>query len=123
LLQASIAFGASGSAAPTNTPVRVELCTCTFATNGTAGTNNTSETPVQWAGRVMASGCTAMSAWTSEPTALTVIDEFLIHPQQGVKEPFALGAEADCDLNNGFVLRVTAVDAVTCRPGFRFARN
>lgn len=123
LLMASIAFNASGSSAPTNEPVLIQLCTCTFATNSTPGTNNTTEAPVQWAGRVMAHGCTAMSDWTAEPTALTIIDEFLIHNQQGIKEPLPLGGEPDADLNQGFVLRVTSPNNVACRPAFRFARN
>lgn len=122
LLQAGIAFDASGASAPTNEPVLIELCTCTFATNA-PGTASTTEVPVQWAGRVMAHGCTAASAWTSEPTVITVLDEFLVHNQQGIKEPFPLALEPDCDLNQGFVLRVTSPNAVNCRAAFRFARN
>jgi len=122
LTQVGIAFDASGAAAPTNEPVLIELCYATFATNA-PGTNSTSETIVQWAGRTMASGCTAASNWTSEPTVLTVLDEFLIHNQQGLKEPFALGLEPDTDLNHGFVLRILSPVDVNCRPSFRFARN
>jgi hypothetical protein len=94
----------------------------TFATNA-PGTASTSETIQQWAGRIMAHGCTAASDWTTEPTALTVMDEFLIHPQTGIKEPFSLGLELDCGLNEGFVLRITAPDVVRCRPSFRWTRN
>jgi len=122
LTQAGIAFDASGASAPTNEPVLIELCIATFASNA-PGTASTTETVQQWSGRAMASGCTAASDWSSEPTVLTVIDEFLIHSQQGIKEPYSLGLEPDCDLNNGFVLRVTAPDVVRCRPSFRFARN
>lgn len=122
LTQAGIAFDASGAAAPTNEPVLIELCMATFATNA-PGTASTSETIQQWSGRIMASGCTAASDWTSEPTVLTVLDEFLVHQQQGIKEPFALGLEPDCGLNEGFVLRVTSPDIVRCRPSFRFTRN
>lgn len=122
LLMASIAFDASGSSAPTNEPILVELCTCTFATNA-PGTASTSETPDQWAGRVLTHGTTAASNWTTEPTVLTPIDEFLIHGQQGMKEFFPLGQEPDTALNDGFVLRVTSPAAVNCRPAFRFARN
>jgi len=46
-----------------------------------------------------------------------------VHSQQGIKEPFGLGLEADCGLNEGFVLRITAPDVVRCRPSFRFTRN
>lgn len=123
LLLASIAFNASGSSAPTNEPILIQLCYCTFASNSTPGTNNTTENPVQWAGRQTAHGCTAMSDWTAEPTVLTILDEFLIHGQQGIKEPLPLGGEPDSDLNQGFVLRVTSPNNVSCRPAFRFARN
>lgn len=122
LQMASIAFDASGASAPTNEPVLIELCSCTWASS-TPGTNSTAETVVQWGGRVMASGCTVASNWATEPTVLTVIDEFLIHPQQGIKEPFGMGVEPDCDLNQGFALRVTSPATVNCRPAFRFVRN
>lgn len=122
LAVASIAFDASGASAPTNEPILIELCVATFATNA-PGTNSASETIVQWSGRVMASGCTAASAWSAEPTVLTVIDEFLIHPQTGIKEPYGLGAEPECDLNQGFVWRVTSPAVVNCRPAFRFTKQ
>lgn len=117
----SITFDQSGSAAPTNEPVLVELCTCTFATNA-PGTNSTSETPAQWNGRVLTHGTTAASNWTAEPTVLTVEDEWLIHPQSGMKEYYPLGDEPDTALNEGFVLRVTAPNAVNCRPAMRAIR-
>jgi hypothetical protein len=118
-----MSFDASGSSAPTNEPILCELCYCTFATNGTAGTNNTSETPIQLAGRVMTHGMSGYSAWTSEPTALTVLDEYLCHGQQGFKEFMGLGQEFDTALNEGFVIRVTAPNAVNCRPTLRVYRN
>jgi hypothetical protein len=117
----SIAFDQSGSSAPTNEPITVELCYATFATQS-PGTASTSETPIQWSGRVMTVGFTAASAWTSEPTALTVLDEFLVHPQSGFKEYYPLGDEPECTLAEGFVLRVTAPNAVNCRPAMRVSR-
>jgi hypothetical protein len=116
---------ASGSSAPTFEPMLCELCYCTFATNATPGTNNTSETPVQLAGRVMAHGMTAMSAWTAgnEPTVLTVLDEYPLHPQQGMKEFMGLGQEFDTDLNHGFVIRVTSANALSVRATLRVYRN
>ena len=120
-----VSFDASGATAPTNEPVLAELCYCTFATNATPGTNNTTETPVQLGGRVMAHGMTAMSAWTAgnEPTALTVLDEFLCHGQQGFKEFMGLGQEFDTDLNHGFVIRLTSPAVVNARPTLRVYRN
>jgi hypothetical protein len=117
----SFAFDQSGSSAPTNEPVLIELCYATFATNA-PGTNSTTETPAQWSGRVTAHGTTCASAWTTEPTALTVLDEFLLHPQSGTREHFPLGDEPDTALGEGFVLRMTAPNAVNVRPAFRFSR-
>jgi hypothetical protein len=118
----SIAFDASGSTAPTNEPILVELCRATFASNA-PGTNSTSETPEQLSGRVTAHGMTAASNWTTEPTVLSVLDEFLCHGQQGFKEFMGLGQEFDTDLNHGFVIRVTSPAVVNCRPSLRVYRN
>lgn len=92
-------------------PVYVEVCYCTFATNATPGTNNTSESSNirQQYGRVLANGMTAMSAWTAEPTALTTIDDFWLDPNKGlIVYDYLLGQEPDTALNEGFVLRMTA---------------
>lgn len=121
LKMVSIAFDGSGSSAPTNEPILVEVCYSTWATNS-PGTNSTSETPAQLSGRVMTVGATAASNWSAEPTALTVLDEYLLHPQSGIKEYLPLGDEFDSTLAEGFVLRVTAPNAVNCRPGMRFSR-
>lgn len=123
LLGYSVSLRDTGASAPTNEPVLVELCTCTFATNSTPGTGNTTETPVQVSGRVMAHGMTAFSASTSEPTVITPFDEFTLHGQQTIKEWFPLGCEADCALNEGYVIRMTSPYAVDCRATFRVARN
>lgn len=92
-------------------PVYVEVCYCTFATNATPGTNNTNENSNvrQHYGRVLANGMTAMSAWTSEPTVLTAIDDFWLDPNKGlVIYDYLLGQEPDTALQEGFVLRMTA---------------
>ncbi len=123
LLAFSVSLRASGASAPTNEPILVELCTCTFATNSTPGTGNTTETPEQIAGRVLAHGMTAFSASTSEPTVISPIDEFTLHGQQVIKEWFPLAQEPDCALNEGFLLRLTAPNAVDCRATMRVARN
>ena len=100
-------------------PVLVEICYCTFATNSTPGTNNTNENTNirQHYGRVMASGMTAMSNWTSEPTVLTVLADFLLDPNKGlIIYDYLLGQEPDTDLNHGFAIRCTAA---TGTPGAR----
>jgi hypothetical protein len=118
LKKASISFDGKVS---TNEPVVVELCYCTWATNG-PGTNSTTETPIQWYGRVLAHGITAASAWSAEPTVISVLDEFLIHPQTGVMIPIPLGDTPDCALGEGFALRCTAPDAVNARAGLYWER-
>jgi len=122
LKMVSVSFDQSGASAPTNEPILIELGTCTFATNA-PGTNSTSETPIQYNGRVLTHGTTAASNWTTEPTAITVIDEYLVHPQSGLKEYFPLGDEPDTALNDGFILRITAPNAVNCRPAMRACRG
>lgn len=116
--EANVYFdGASSSAVP----VLVELCYCTWATNG-PGTNSTSVTPAQWSGRVLAAGFTAGKTWTAEPTVLTVIEEMLIHPQAGIKYQIPLSGEPDCALGAGFALRVTAPAIVNVRGTLRVQR-
>jgi hypothetical protein len=117
----SLAFDQSGSSAPTNEPVLVEFVYCTFGANP-PGTNSTSETPIQWSGRVTAHGTTAASNWTAEPTTISILDEFLCHPQSGFKEYFPLGDEPDTALGEGFAIRLTAPNAVNVRPTMRFTR-
>ncbi len=105
-------------------PVLVELMLSTWATNGTMGTNNTSTTPHQRNGRVIASGVTSGANWTSEPTVLTVIRNFLLTPAGGTLiYDFPLGTEPDCDLSQGFAIRCTAPAAVNVRAGLTWARN
>ena len=114
----------SGSSAPTAVPLLVEICYCTFATN-TPGTNSTSETPIQTYGRVIAHGVTAASAWSSEPTVLSVWDEFALHPQQMMKEGLPFGEEYDTDVSDGFAMRVTNPSGnptVIMRPSFHWER-
>lgn len=124
LKKVSLGARGSGSSAPTAVPLLVEICYCTFATN-TPGTNSTSETPAQTYGRLIAHGVTAASAWTAEPTALTVLDEFALHPQQMMKEGLPFSEEYDCDVSDGFVMRVTnptGNPTVTMRPMFHWER-
>lgn len=96
-------------------PVLVELCYATFASNS-PGTNSTSETPVQKSGRLLTAGFTAGSAWTAEPTVLTVLEEHCAAPDKGIWfKQFPLGQEPDCALAEGFVIRVTAAATVDLR--------
>lgn len=118
LKQASIAFdGVTAS----NTPVVVELCYATFATNS-PGTNSTSVTPAQQSGRVLTAGFTAGKGWTTEPTVLTVLEEHLVHPTAGMIYQIPLSDEYDCALGEGFVMRVTAPQVVNCRATLKVSR-
>lgn len=95
------------------TPVLVELCYVTFATNA-PGTNSTSRTPVQTYGRVAASGVTAASAWTAEPTVVTVLKQYYVAANGGlVIEEWAPDHGFDTALGEGLAIRVTTSAAGT----------
>lgn len=99
----------------TAVPVLVELCMATFATSA-PGTNSTTVIPVQSYGRSLAAGFTAAKSWTTEPTVLSTIKEFLVAPDKGLfAYQFPLGQEPDCALGEGFVIRVNAPAAVNAR--------
>lgn len=96
-------------------PVLVELCYATFATNA-PGTNSTSVTPAQVYGRVIAHGVTAARTWTTEPTVLTVLDEWLLTPNGGLAlYDIPLGDTPDSAVAEGFTVRLTAPATVNAR--------
>lgn len=124
LKKISMGSRGSGSTIPTAIPLLIEICYCTFATNP-PGTNSASETPAQTYGRTIAHGMTAASEWSTEPTVLTVLDEYSLHPQQMMKEGLPFGEEFDADVSNGFVMRVTnptGNPTVPLRPMFHVER-
>ncbi len=99
----------------TAVPALVEACYSTWATNPPA-TASTATTPRQRLGRVLVAGFTSGKTWTTEPTALTVIAEFLLTPNGGTLiYDFPLGTEPDSALAEGFVLRLTAPAIVNAR--------
>lgn len=104
-------------------PALIEVCGCTWATNGTMGTNNTAVTPAQAYGRSLTAGFTAGKNWTSEPTVLTVLEEFLLTPNGGtILYDWPLGDTPDSALDQGFAIRVTAPAAVNARAGMLVER-
>jgi len=112
LKEFEVAFDGVTSSA---TPVLVEICYATFATNS-PGTNSTSVTPSQCYGRVLTAGFTAGKNWSAEPTVLTVIKEFLLAADKGfVAFQWPLGREPDTALAEGFVIRCTAPAGVNVR--------
>lgn len=103
-------------------PVLVEVCAATFATNA-PGTASTSVTPGLRYGRSTTVGWTAAKTWTTEPTALTVLDEFLVTPNAGlVIRDYSLGQTIDTPLGEGLLLRCTSPAAVNVRATMLFER-
>jgi len=101
----------------TAVPVLVEVCYCSFATNG-PGTQSTSVTPTLLYGRSTTLGWTAAKSWNAanEPTTITPFDEFLLSPNGGlVMYDYPLGTTPDTNLGEGIVLRCTAPAAVNVR--------
>lgn len=96
-------------------PVLIEICYCTFGANS-PGTNSTSVTPAQIYGRALTVGFTAGKNWTTEPTTITVLEEFLLTPNGGsFAYQWPLGQEPDAALAEGLVIRCTAPATVNVR--------
>lgn len=113
--------GFNGTSA-SEAPVLIELCYATFATNS-PGTNSTSVTPAQIYGRAITVGATAAKTWTTEPTVLTVLQEWLLTPNGGlVFYDFPLGDTPDSAVSEGFVIRCTAPAAANVRASLEFER-
>lgn len=107
-------------------PALVELVTSTNASNSTPGTANTSETSAitQVYGRSIATGFTAFSASSSEPTVLTVIERFLLTPCGGtLLYDFPLGSTPDTAVSAGIGIRITAPAIVNARASMWFERT
>lgn len=96
-------------------PVLVEFCYCTFGANS-PGTNSTNIGENQVYGRVLTAGFTGGKNWTTEPTTITVLKEFLLAPDKGViAYQFPLGQEPDTALGEGLVIRCNAPANVNVR--------
>ncbi len=119
LIKFRVAFdGVTASAVP----ALIEVCYCTFGANA-PGTNSTSVTPSQAYGRALTVGATAAKTWTTEPTPITVLAEFLLTPNGGtLLYDWPLGTSPDCALGEGFALRLTAPANVNCRAAMWFER-
>lgn len=102
-----------GGVTPANEPGLIELCYATFATNS-PGTNSTSVTCRQGYGRVLAAGVTGAKNWTTEPTVLTVLEQWPLTPNGGTAlYDYPLGDTYDSAFSEGFVIRCTFDDAVS----------
>jgi hypothetical protein len=114
LTESSISFdGVSGTAVP----VKLELCE---GTGAGAGTTTGSVTPRQVRGLARTVQCTAAYLYTAEPTVLTVLKTWYIHPQAGQIIQLPLGREYEHVGAGGFYLRALAGAAVNCAPNMEF---
>jgi hypothetical protein len=86
-------------------PVTVELCASTQATAGTS----TAHTIAQSRGAPRTVQATAARNYTAEPTALTVLKRWLVHPQTGIVIPFGHGKEPEQTTTaDALIVRCTA---------------
>lgn len=98
-------------------PVTVELCKSTQATAGTS----TAHTIVQSGGPTRTVQATAARNYTAEPTALTVVKRWLVHPQTGLLVQFPLGREPEQVTSaNALCLRCIAPAAVNAQGYIEF---
>lgn len=109
LVEMSVSFdGVSATAEP----VTVELCSSTQATAGTT----TAHTIVQSRGATRTVQATAARNYTAEPTVLTVIRQWLVHPQTGITVQFPLGREPEQTTTaDALCIRCTAPATVNAR--------
>lgn len=99
LTELSVSFDGTSATAE---PITVELCSSTQAGAGTS----TSHTIVQCRGSTRTVQATAARNYTAEPTTLTVLKRWLVHPQGGLYVQFPLGREPE---------QVTTADALCVR--------
>lgn len=105
--------GVSGTAEP----VTIELCSSTQAGAGTS----TSQTPVQLRGPTRTVQATGARNYTAEPTTLTCLKRWLVHPQTGLVMQFPLGREPEqVTTADALCLRVTAPATLNCQAYIEF---
>lgn len=98
-------------------PVTVELCSSTQATAGTS----TAHTIAQCRGSTRTVQATGARNYTAEPTALTVLKRWLVHPQTGLMVQFPLGREPEQVVTaDALCLRCTAPAAVNVQGYMEF---
>lgn len=98
-------------------PATIELCSSTQAGAGTS----TSQTPVQIRGATRTVQATGARNYTAEPTTLTVLKRWLVHPQAGLIIQFPLGREPEqVTTADALCLRVTAPATLNCQGYLEF---
>lgn len=108
-----VEFGASfDGITPTAEPCVISLDEWDGSTAGTS----TAVTPVQIRGQDITHGLTCGKDFTgTQPTVLTTIKEFLVHPQTGIVLQFPLGREPEALESQGWLIAVTAPAVVNAR--------
>jgi len=95
------------SVTATDVPALVEVGITT-----TAGPVGTAFTPVQIVGSTLASSSTAGYNYSAEPTYNRVFESLYVPVNNGLVEWFyPLGEEPQCDISQGFGVRITAPQA------------
>ena len=98
-------------------PVTVELCSCTQAGAGTS----TSHTIAQIGGPTRTVQATGARAFTAEPTTITVLKRWLVHPQTGFLVQFPLGREPEMVVTaDALLIRCTAPAVVNVQGYLEF---
>ena len=98
------------SVTATDVPALVEVGIITAA-----GTVGTAFTPVQIIGSTLASSCSAGYNHSGEPTYNRIFESLYIPVNNGLADWFyPLGEEPQCDISQGFGLRITAPQAQNC---------
>jgi hypothetical protein len=98
----SVSFDGTSSTA---VPVLIELCK---STQGAAGTSS-SQSPVQIRGATRTVQASGARNYSAEPTTLTAVKRWLVHPQSGITVQFPLGREPEqVTTANAMCLRLTA---------------
>lgn len=114
LVEAGVSFdGISGTAVP----VLVELCDSSGAG---AGTPAATPTPRQIRGATRAAQCTGGNNYSAEPTTLTVLKHWFVHPQTARDFQLPLGREVEHVGAGGLFIRVTAPATVNVRAYMEF---
>ncbi len=80
-----------------------------------AGTVGTAFTPVQTVGHTLGSACSAGYNYSGEPTYNRIFESSYVPVNNGLFEFwYPLGDEPQCDVSQGFALRITSPSAVNC---------
>lgn len=116
-VEIGVSFDGTSSTAE---PVTVELTSSTQATAGTS----TSHTILQVSGATRTVSATGARNYSAEPTVVTVLKRWLVHPQTGLVVQFPLGREPQQNTGSDALgIRCTAPAAVNVQAYLEFAES